>query len=292
MSNTQGISQKVAVADPDAPTHVLKPNADGSINIQGSVTAVTAFEPTGNASLSVTTSSDRVALPSVGPTALLTNAGDVPIYVEFGDGSVTATVSDTPISSGQSIAFDVGSATHVAAITGSGTSTLTVTTGTGTPTMAGGGGRAEVGLLNDADVRINPATLEEQQTTNTLLATPATQLPPVAPVGAGNTTFTRGTVNLSAVSGDQPIIAAGGAGTFRRVHGLFLTFSGASAETLVTVKSGATAIGYLRVPATPNQLVVDRRDLDQWLYACGDNEAFIISPAAALNIAGDWMRAT
>lgn len=35
MSNTQGVSQKVAVADPNNPTNVIKPNADGSINVVG-----------------------------------------------------------------------------------------------------------------------------------------------------------------------------------------------------------------------------------------------------------------
>lgn len=45
MSNAQGVSQKVAVADPDEPTHVVKPNADGSLNVDvvgGSGTTVTA----------------------------------------------------------------------------------------------------------------------------------------------------------------------------------------------------------------------------------------------------------
>lgn len=35
MSQTLGVSTKVAVADPTAPTHFLKPNADGSLNIVG-----------------------------------------------------------------------------------------------------------------------------------------------------------------------------------------------------------------------------------------------------------------
>lgn len=121
---------------------------------------------------------------------------------------------------------------------------------------------------------------------DTTLSTPATELPPQVPVGAGNAEFSRDDVNLSAVSGDQTLVAAV-ASQSTRVHGLFLTISGAAAETLVTVKAGATAIGFLRVPATPNQLVVDRRDVQYWLYKTGNNEAFILSPAAAVNIAGD-----
>lgn len=35
MAQKQGISQKVAIGDPGSPDHVLKPNADGSINVSG-----------------------------------------------------------------------------------------------------------------------------------------------------------------------------------------------------------------------------------------------------------------
>lgn len=139
MAQKQGISQKVAVGDPLSPDHVLKPNADGSINILGSVTAGTAFVPTGNATLAVSNVSARVALPSAGPTALITNTGNVPVYVKFGDVTVTAATTDTPIPAQQSIALNIGSNTYIAAITASGTSNITVSTGTGIPSMAGGG---------------------------------------------------------------------------------------------------------------------------------------------------------
>ncbi len=35
MTQSQGISTRVAVADPSAPSHAIKPNADGSVNIVG-----------------------------------------------------------------------------------------------------------------------------------------------------------------------------------------------------------------------------------------------------------------
>ena len=39
MSDFPALRNAVAVADPLAPTHVLRPNADGSINIAGAITA-------------------------------------------------------------------------------------------------------------------------------------------------------------------------------------------------------------------------------------------------------------
>lgn len=57
---TRPISQKVSVADPSAPTHVLKPNADGSLNVVGSSGGgdVNLTEVGGNA---VTTGAGAVA---------------------------------------------------------------------------------------------------------------------------------------------------------------------------------------------------------------------------------------
>ena len=181
---TQGISQKVAIGDPGSPDHVIKPNADGSVNIAST-----------------------------------------------GGGGALAT---------------------------------------------------EATLLN---------VLTQDTLTNTLLATPATALPPPVPVGAGDTTFSRGTITLTAQNGDAIIVAAVSAQS-TRIHGLFITLSAAVAETLVTVKRGSTAIGYFAVPATPAELVIDRRDLVQWLYKTGNNEAFILSPAAAVNIRGDYLYVT
>jgi hypothetical protein len=57
MTASQSLRPGTSIADPDAPSHVLKPNADGSINITGSLVldptnlATGAKQDTGNASL-------------------------------------------------------------------------------------------------------------------------------------------------------------------------------------------------------------------------------------------------
>jgi hypothetical protein len=131
------ISQHVAVCNPDFPDRCLEPAADGSITAGGVALAVT-----GNAVLSATTVTSNVALGSAGPTALVQNSGPDDVYVAFGTGAVTATTSSTLVQSGQAVSFNVGSSTHIAAITASGTAELSIATGTGVPTGWGGSGGA------------------------------------------------------------------------------------------------------------------------------------------------------
>lgn len=101
--------------------------------------APTAYTPTGAATLSVSTSSSRVALPSADTTVLLTNNGTNDVSFKFGNSSVTAATTDYLLPVGRSIVVSAGSSTYVAAITATSTSTLSITTGTGTPTISGGG---------------------------------------------------------------------------------------------------------------------------------------------------------
>lgn len=84
-------------------------------------------------SLAVTTASARVALAD---TIDFTNCQvkvttDVKVYIEFGDGTVTATVADDPIGIGQQIVSAPIGATHVAVITASGSGTGEFTLGKG-----------------------------------------------------------------------------------------------------------------------------------------------------------------
>jgi len=99
---TRPISQKVSVADPGAPSHVLKPNADGSINVVGGGGGggdVNISEVAGNAAaagagattsgtLRTVTSSDS---PDVASLAILESAAT-------SDGPVLAPTAATPVS--------------------------------------------------------------------------------------------------------------------------------------------------------------------------------------------------
>jgi hypothetical protein len=77
--------------------------------------------------ISATTSSSRAALVGSGNVLVLTNVGDVTVYVALGDSSITATTSYYPILPGTKETMtlpDDGSLTYVAGITASGSATL------------------------------------------------------------------------------------------------------------------------------------------------------------------------
>lgn len=83
----------------------------------------------GIASLSVSASSSRVALPSTNPSAAfatLLNDGSSEAFFKIGNSSVVATTDDYPLPVGNSISLYVGNVTYVAAITATGTTTLRV----------------------------------------------------------------------------------------------------------------------------------------------------------------------
>jgi hypothetical protein len=101
---------------------------------------VQAFAPVASATLALSTSSDRVALPSSDQTAIVTNTGSVTAYIKLGSASVTAATTDFAIPAGVSIALRPGTNTYIAGIVGSGTGSLAITTGTGSAAMGGGGG--------------------------------------------------------------------------------------------------------------------------------------------------------
>jgi len=82
----------------------------------------------GSASLSVSSTSNNVALPVNSPSCLvvtLTNDGSTEIFYALGGSAVTATVNSFPLLAGYSVSFWTTS-TYIAAITASSTSTLRI----------------------------------------------------------------------------------------------------------------------------------------------------------------------
>jgi len=141
-----------------------------------------------------------------------------------------------------------------------------------------------------ADAILNGTTVDSGVLADilTALQEEVAYLPPqpiLAIADAAYSVLTPGTINLAAVSGDQTLVAAV-SGQRTRVHRFCATFTGAAAETLVTFKRGTTAIGYARVPTTG--LVIDWAFDSYPHLKTLDNEALIISPAAAVNIAGKY----
>lgn len=132
-------TQNVGVCDPATPQNCLKPQNDGSINVNGSFSATLAgFTPNGNvASLSVTTSSANVALPA-GLVVAVTNSGGNDAHIVLSVGPGTATTSSFILKAGATVGLTVGSNTYINAITDTSTSTLSIAGGTGLVTGYGG----------------------------------------------------------------------------------------------------------------------------------------------------------
>lgn len=107
------------------------------------------FLATATTGLSVTDATGRVALAAKGAVALVQNRGASWVYFKFGDATVVATTSDTPLGPGAGIAMDQGTFTHIAAICDSTeTSTIKITTGGG-----------QVALTQSAEVAISGVTV-------------------------------------------------------------------------------------------------------------------------------------
>lgn len=102
-----------------------------------------AFQPLSNSianvnfSLSVTTTSARVAISGGGPDLRVVNRTAQECFIRFTDSSGTAVATDMPIPGGAVEIFKIPqmvgteSITHVAAITATGTTTLSFTSGRG-----------------------------------------------------------------------------------------------------------------------------------------------------------------
>lgn len=109
-----------------------------------------SWYPTGRASLSVSNVSARVALPSVGPSALLCNTGGADAFMQLGGSSVAAVAATSyALRAGTCAVYNLRPAsgtapTYVAGITASSTTTIYIETGIGAPAMLpiGGGGQS------------------------------------------------------------------------------------------------------------------------------------------------------
>ena len=100
--------------------------------------ALFAFNPTGEATLAVSTNSARVALGSTGAsspqatTAIIQNYGAANAYVVFGNSSVVATSAVgmlVPAGNVAATPLAIGNATYIAAITAASSTNLSVSTG-------------------------------------------------------------------------------------------------------------------------------------------------------------------
>lgn len=131
------------------------------------------FNASGQTTLTATTSSSRVALPSTGATVVVSNAGPSTAYVALGGSTVTATTSSIPVISGFPVTlFATNTQTFLAGITASSTAVLTITTGSGVPNGASVGGTTSNGNVNLTGINgaapstTNPLYVDESLTGN------------------------------------------------------------------------------------------------------------------------------
>lgn len=92
------------------------------------------FTPGATVTLAVTTATARVAMTrGYSDQVMITApAGGAMAFVRFGDSTVTAAITDTPIVPGTQAIFSIApGTTHMAAITGATTQTLYATSGNG-----------------------------------------------------------------------------------------------------------------------------------------------------------------
>lgn len=85
---------------------------------------------------STTTGASPVPFPSPGPTAvIINNSTTVPVYLNMGSNTVSATTSDFLLGPGCIAAYNIAGKPYIAAITATGTALLQIQTGTGLPTL-------------------------------------------------------------------------------------------------------------------------------------------------------------
>ncbi len=158
----------------------------------------------GNATLSVTTTTANVALPSTFaacPFVVLKNDGPNEIFYKPGNtNAVTAVVTNYPLASGDIVLLQGGPATYVAAITSTSTSTLRVVQYATMPQFASGGAAAAGGSSTISNFP-NPVDTGNGPPTASTVRTDPTQVSTVAAAGSSSSSVVikNAAANLSGV---------------------------------------------------------------------------------------------
>lgn len=122
-----------------APVILVGTVADGSVRPvtvgQDGGFASSGFNPTGTVSLSVTSTTARVALPATGRKVMIRNYGPNRVFVKRGTGTATAAATDYPVEAYtiDTLTRDLTTETYIAAICANSgeTATLSINCGEG-----------------------------------------------------------------------------------------------------------------------------------------------------------------
>jgi len=93
--------------------------------------------------------------------------------------------------------------------------------------------------------------------------------------------LTAAAINFAA-SGDNTVIAAGGATQIIRVYRIFFVSAG---TTNITFKSGASVLLSGAMPFAANGSLTFSMEGEPW-FTCGAGQAFVINNSAAIQISG------
>jgi hypothetical protein len=242
MTAADVVRESVAVADPLNPTHVIKPNADGSINISGSISATsaataTAAAPTYSEGVSEPLSQDlsgnlRVTGSFSATTTLKSTAAD-PSYSEGTTNPFSSDLSGYLRSlCKQTGTWNIGTVTTV--------STVTTVTGI-TSAFAATGGSVPANAVNSGlrGATANPTSVTDGQLVAAMGDKSGKTVAVLNSPRALKTTVVVSTTN----SASHTLIASAGGSVFTDITSLVITNTSA-ANRVITVSDGTNTFPF------------------------------------------------
>ena len=122
----KSVANSFAVADPDAPSHVIKPNSDGSLNIAGTITAapgILVYTPLGYQQIVGIAAATTLTVPGGAKYAAITVSGGPIMWRD--DGVNPTTTVGMPLGQDATLTYS-GSLAVIAFIQVSATATLNI----------------------------------------------------------------------------------------------------------------------------------------------------------------------
>ena len=133
------------------------------------------FIPSASASLSVTSTSARVAVPdTTQQTIVVTNTGASTAYIAIGGSSIVATTSSIPLAVGQTVAFATGGNSYVAGITSAGSSAISLQSGSGVPVVTYGNATISGGTIAATPPIVSPVASSAAEASHVFKASAGT----------------------------------------------------------------------------------------------------------------------
>ncbi len=237
MTANSTVSQSIAVADPEIPENVIKPNADGSVNIAGSisVTATTAAHATAAAPSYVEGSDDDLSVNLTGDMRTIAKQnGTWTVGISASQTIAVTNVGTFLVQAAQSGTWNIGTVTTITGVT-----PAFGATGASVPASAAYmGARTLAATPSDTTAQLNAPVLD----TKGSLA--------VQPYGLGDnvisglTSAMTGTTSTAVTGIGQP-----GSGLYNYITQITVGNSSATIGTFVEMQDGNGGTTFYTIPA-------------------------------------------